>query len=177
MKGLGMNISEFISTDGRPTARLAEAWPEDVELDAHKLDRWENPRADGNCLYFDVERHGAVCMGSIYAEVQTWRFALDTGEADLIGSDRRQLGSRERPLKIEPLAEEVADIIRSGTDDPRVQFVRTGAKVVLSETLPPAVKETWEGRRKRFYRALDAKLAPDFVRGGAIYRRSEPDVL
>jgi len=52
-------------------------------------------------------------------------------------------------------------LILARETDSRIKWHADGqaVRVVVSEILPPAVKQTQEGRRRRFYAALDGELA------------------
>ena len=70
------------------------------------------------------------------------------------------------------IASEVAEIIRTSVDDPRVKRKTDGRVMVLTkEFLPPAVKQTMERRRRRFYVSLDVELAPEYSRSQSTYRK------
>ena len=69
-------------------AVLGDAWEkfdggDEHAMAAYKLDRMEEPSWSPPFLCFDIERHGAIAMGSTYAEVQTW--AVDNASRDSRG--------------------------------------------------------------------------------------------
>jgi hypothetical protein len=159
-------------------AVLGDAWEsldggDEHAMAAYKLDRMEEPSWSPPLLYFDIERHGATVNGSTYAEVQTWAVDMQAGTAEVAATSRRKLYASEPRLNVKAIASELAEIIRTGADDPRVKRRSDGGVMVLTkEFLPPACKETMEGRRRRFYKSLDAELSPEYVRSTSIYRCS-----
>jgi hypothetical protein len=135
-----------------------------------KLSRMETPEWCRPILRFSIERHGAASLGSIYAEVQVWEIDINEGTADVVCFGRRRIHPAAPRLNVRPLADEIAAIILARTTDPRVSWTKAGsAKVVLKDILPPAVKQTMAGRRRRFYDALDAKVAGEWIRRGSVY--------
>ena len=99
--------------------------------------------------------------GSIYGELQCWRVDAERGTAEIAGSGTRRFRKPSARLDVKPLAHEVAELILAHDTDSRIKWRADGqaARAVLSEILPAAVKQTEEGRRRRFYAALDAELA------------------
>ena len=94
----------------------------------------------------------------------------------MTGSAARRVGKAAPRLDIRPLVAEVADAIVNGRDDPWIQWTadRRAVRVNLAQILPPAKNQTMEGRRKRFYAALDATVAgAGFNREGAWYREGD----
>ena len=141
---------------------------------AHKLRRLERPEWDPLHLTFWVERHGGTVLGSTRAELHHWAVNIDDGSAEVVGGSRRQLEEAAPRVDVKPLARDVAQLIGDHeTNDPRVRRRQDGAvKVVLSEILPAAKKQTQEGRRRRFYDTLDALLGEaGYSRAGAVYMR------
>ena len=83
---------------------------------------WNSP-----ILCFQIERHGATVNGSVYAEMQQWEIDCEKGIAnyDRFNSRRRQVADKQRPLKVAPIAKEIANVIRSGSADSRGEVVVT----------------------------------------------------
>lgn len=141
-------------------------------MHAGKLHRLEDPRWQPPVLYFDIERHGATVNGSTYVEVQSWAVDVQSGLAEVICTTRRKLHASAPRMDMKAIASEVAEIIRTGADDPRVKHQADGSVMVLTrELLPPSVKQTMEGRRRKFYVSLDAELSPQYVRSQFTYRQ------
>lgn len=161
-------------------ALLSKAWldlegGDDASMAARKLNRIENPEWHPPFLTFDIERHGAVVQGSVNAEVQTWQVDPQSGAAEVIWAGVRRICKSAPRLDVVPLAHEVAQAILSGKDDARIVWRsdRLAVKVTTGAILPPAVKQTTEDRRARFFVALDAELASaGYMRAGAWYRRA-----
>jgi hypothetical protein len=140
-------------------------------MHAGKLSRLEDPYWAPPLLRFSTERHGATVLDSTDAELQSWIVDVDAGSATIGSAGRRKLRKAAPRLDVKSIARELAGVIRTGADDPRVERKADGSvKVLTREFLPAAVKQTMEGRRSRFYETLDAELAPGFVRSGATYR-------
>lgn len=113
-------------------------------------------------LTFVIERHGATVMGSSRAEMQAWAIDLERGTACCETKGYRQVAPRQRPLDVNPLADEVADVILQHAEDARLKWVNQGTvRVKIGVILPKgsAVKETLAKRRKRFRVALAERLA------------------
>lgn len=148
---------------------LVSAWDElgnsaDGGMESHKLrGRMENLAWNPPILSFQIERHGGTANGSIYAEMQLWDVDCEKGVAtyDKFNSRRRQVAAKSRPLKVAPVAKEIADSIRRGVADNRVKWLSSSeAKVLISEVVPDGgAQQTVSGRRKRFYTALQHELA------------------
>jgi hypothetical protein len=117
---------------------------------------WEPPR-----LVFEIERHGAVVLGSSRAEVQRWVVDVDNMTAVCESVRHRQLYPMQARLKVEPLAEEIAKLVVAGKKDDRLKWHEDGAvRILIGVILPKdsAVKRTLEGRRKRFWKAFTRRI-------------------
>jgi hypothetical protein len=80
-----------------------------TSMDILKLHRAENlSDRPPNVLEFDIERHGATVYGSIYAHMYHWTIDLDKGSANHDYPAQRIVGKRDAPLRVDPLAEQVA---------------------------------------------------------------------
>jgi hypothetical protein len=158
---------------------LRVAWDEldgggEHAMHCGKLDRLEEPRWEPWVLCFDIERHGATALGSTYAEVQTWAVDVQAGTAEVVSISRRKVKKSAPRMNMKAIANEVAELIRAGADDARVKRKADGSVMVLTkEFLPPAAKQTMEGRRRRFYMSLDSELSPEYVRTHSTYRNCE----
>ena len=148
---------------------LVSAWDElkgsaDGGMESYKLKgRMESLAWNPPILSFQIERHGATANGSVYAEMQQWEINCEKGTAnyDKFNSRRRQVAPKSLPLKVGPIAKEIAEIIRRGATDHRLKWLSsTEAKVLISEIISGwGAQQTVSGRRKRFYAALGHELA------------------
>lgn len=113
-------------------------------------------------LTFTIERHGGTVLGSVYAATQYWTVDIANGTASLEPGESRLVGARERPLRIEPLTEEVVKLVVSGKDDPRLKWHSASkVRVLISKILPkgPTAQKTLIGRRRRLARAIEESLS------------------
>jgi len=117
--------------------------------------RWSPP-----ILSFQIERHGAAVNGSIYAEMQTWRIDLSTGCASVAVSGRRQIGTRDAPLNVNLLAEDIAAAIERGANDERLEWQSPNrVRIKIGTIIPETNARTTSGRRRRFSAAIEMALA------------------
>ncbi len=117
---------------------------------------WNPPR-----LYFTVERHGGTVLGSTRAELQGWIVDVASGSATCGAVGQHQLNRMQSPLKVEPIAEEIVRLIKARQKDDRLKWHDDGrVRVLIGVILPKgsAVKQTLEGRRRRFTKALKERL-------------------
>jgi hypothetical protein len=118
--------------------------------------RWEPPN-----IVFYIERHGGTVKGSVCAELQTWTVNVTTAEAAVSQGGRRLVGRREPQLDVNPLAREIASLIASGAQDDRLKWLSPDRVQLKMEAIVPTTnRQTTEGRRRRFSKALDVALAP-----------------
>lgn len=146
-------------------------------MEAYKLSRMEEPEWNTPVLAFITTRHGGTALGSTRAEKQCWYVDLDRLEAERQVIGYRQLYPRQAPSYVEPIADELAKLIISGSQDERLQWSSAGrlqihtGKILLSDISP---KRTLEGRRKRFNKALEERLTPyGWRRYGSWWERKE----
>ena len=168
----------------RQTVRslLTDAWDRleggsDTKMDACKVSlRLEEPVWNPPILEFVIERHGRTVAGSTRADVHHWYVDIEKGTASWVKGTHRQLHPMNPPLRVQPIAEEIAALITEGTKDDRLRWRDDGivqvqiGKVIPEESLP---KQTIQGRRKRFRKALEEILEPkgwEVVRSN-VYRR------
>ena len=135
----------------------------DTSMQAYKLNRMESPGWQPPCLTFEIERHGAASFGSKKAEMQIWSVNVETGEVSHEQKGYRMLEKRDPPLKVEPLADEIRDIIKHGVEDKRLKWYSADkVKLEIANIIPDnAAKQTVSGRRKRFSKALQERLVKD----------------
>jgi hypothetical protein len=145
---------------------LIDAWPklkirtDDEHLERYKLGgRTENLAWNPPHLTFDIERHGATVQGSSRAHVHSWTVDVREGTAGMALAGTRQVRPMDKPVKVQPIAEEIAALIRDGKQDPRLEWKsHTDVRVLISVIFPATNQQTTAGRRKRFRVALDAFL-------------------
>jgi hypothetical protein len=116
---------------------------------------WNRP-----LLTFKIERHGGTVLGSVYAELQWWTIDVDRETATLGVGSRRVVGQKQPLLKVGPIAKELAELIFHGKQDPRLHWKDGNeVRVLIGRVIPDgSPKQTVAGRRKRFWRALDAEV-------------------
>ena len=161
---------------------LSNAWDyleggADTKMDAYKVSlRMEEPVWNPPTLEFTIERHGRTACGSTRADVHHWSVDVEKGTASWAQGTHRQLYPMNPPLKVQPLAEEIAGLITEGIEDDRLRWRDDGSvQVQTGKVIPggwPIPKETTQGRRKRFRKALEEILEPkgwDVVRPN-VYR-------
>ena len=154
------------------------------KMSAWKLHRAESLTWRRPCLSFRIERHGGTVLGSTRAELHEWTIDVDAGTRTCsTRAGRRQLRPMQSRLKVEPIAVEIAALIASGAQDPRLQWSNEGrrVKVLIGDVIPGVgPKMTTAGRRKRFRAALHSRLAAtEFKQAGVnayIFERVEPPV-
>lgn len=148
---------------------LAASWGDGIEIvgsnqgmTAHKLiGRMEDAVWDPPTLTFAIERHGAVVRGSSRAELQKWAVNIEGKTAECVGTGRGQLYPIATRVNVRPIAEEVAQQIIARQEDERLKWQDDGSVRVQIGMIFPAgsvVKQTLEGRRKRFRTAMDELL-------------------
>ena len=100
-------------------------------------------------------------LGSSRADLQNWEIDITEGTARVFTGRYRQFYPRQPPLDVEPLVERVLTAI-TGQDDQCLKRLPNGSVRVHVGVLIPATsaaKQTVQGRRKRFLRALEERLA------------------
>jgi hypothetical protein len=113
---------------------------------------WNPPK-----LKFTIERHGGTVNGSSRAELQHWCLDLETVTATLEKVGQRQLSPMRPCLDVVPLAETIANLAANGQQHEWLKWDSSNRVRVRIGTILPegsAVKETLEGRRKRFWKEL-----------------------
>ena len=161
------NYRGEIAETTRVEELLAACWNElqgdDGGMAGFKLKgRMEEVKWDPPILGFTIERHGGTVMGSGYAELQSWIVDLERGTATLKNDRRKRWlgGPRNSPLKVGPLAAEIAELIKGGKQDPRLRWKSPDeVRVLIGEVIPDdCPNQTLVGRRMRFKRALQESL-------------------
>lgn len=124
-----------------------------------KLERIEKVIWTPPKLTFYIERHGAIAMGSTRAEIQYWELDLENLTAESGTHGFRQIYARDKPLKTQKLAEEIADLILTGKEDPRLKWSSpTWVRIQIGMAIPYTVRRTTADRRKRFSKQITAIL-------------------
>jgi len=142
---------------------LVRVWADfdGAKLTAHKLQRLESPSWRVPVLTFEVERHGAVVLGSKVAEVQRWAVNTEAETIELVGSGKRRIAKFDERFDEKPLAERVCAALQFGNQ--RSTDYRAGwlqwidddtVEITLSGAIPATNKQTWASRRKRFYETV-----------------------
>ena len=99
--------------------------------------------------------------GSVYAEVQHWAVNVDMGEAVVDGGMQRQVGTQNRPLKTEPLAERLATATIEYSNDPQLSWDGPErVKVLIGKVVRATNKQTTSERRNRLWKSLEEKVRP-----------------
>jgi hypothetical protein len=146
---------------------LAESWSSlhgarRAGMDGYKI----VGRAESMCwnppsLTFTIERHGGTVMGSTRAELQDWCIDVSSATAEIVKTRRRQIRSTAKRVVVAGLAEQIAEAILSGREHEALKRYPDGRVRVLISTVIPddGFKQTISGRRKRFRKTLETKLA------------------
>jgi len=118
-----------------------------------KAYRMENEKWEPPILSFDVERHGGLALGSVYAEVYHYMYNAQTGELHEDHATRRLIGEKDKPwTKVDAVT--LAKRLTS-----------KGGRVVLSKLAPfQTVKWTRDERIARLRGALK-ELGFELIRG------------
>ena len=153
---------------GKVEGLLAHCWEEfsgwgEAGMDAYKLAgrteamTWEPPN-----LSFTIERHGPTVMGSTRADLHRWTVDIEAGRAECNRwYGRRQLADMAKPIRIAPLAQELATAILKGRPDPRLKWSPDGRKVRvnLSKSVQKPETDSRQTIASRGSRLRDALLA------------------
>jgi len=125
------------------------------------IGRTENVFWDPPILRFSIERHGGYVQGSTRAEIQKWEVNIDQQSAEFVKSNYRQIKRMQPRLDIKKLASEIADLITNKERDERLKWIdEKSVRVLIGNIIPSdsAIKQTVEGRRKRFRQELNKLL-------------------
>ena len=130
-----------------------------TKMSPTKLWRIESLHWAPPVLSFDIERHGAVVLGSSRAEIQRWTVNLDTRLASCESVGLRQIVPAAKGLNTQPLAEEIATLILNHVKDDRLKWIsHTLVMVKIGLVIKATNARTTEGRRCRFRRDLENEL-------------------
>lgn len=155
-----------ISDTSQLESVLAACWDEfgchEGGMRGEKLHgRMENVTWSPPILEFRIERHGATALGSSRAELQAWGVNVEEGTATCSTVGRRQVEPMQPRLDVRPLVEETVRMILAHQESDRLKWNTDGSvRVLPGKVIPPgsAVKQTLQGRRKRFREALRERL-------------------
>jgi hypothetical protein len=137
---------------------LARVWAQLVGGDEAAMAGWKLTRGRGMekaewhppVLTFRIERHGGTVLGSTRAELQGWAVDLDQRSATCMGkAGHRQLYPRAKPVKAQPIADVLIELIdRRGIDD-RIRWLSdVRVRVEMGKIFPDGPpKDTVRGRR------------------------------
>jgi hypothetical protein len=163
---------------------LMGCWPavdcggSDSRMAWWKLGRIEAAEWDPPKVNFEVERHGGVVLGSIYADIQGWTVNVDTLEANHGVIGRRRIAPAQPRLDVKPIAQQLTRLIVDGAADPRLKWQKSGARVrvLIAEVIPDeGPRETIAGQRKRLRKAILAELPSSWREVSAnVYERTRP---
>src|SRR5262245_10155191 len=165
---LGSIQAGSIAVTARLETLLAACWEEFAGSRAEGMtgdklyDRMENVHWEPPILTFVIERHGGTVHGSSRAEIQGWTLNVDTRTASSYNAGHRQVQPMEARLDIRPLAEEVVQLVIGHQEDERLRWNTDGSvRIQIGKILPTgsAVKQTLNGRRRRFRQRVDELLS------------------
>jgi len=124
----------------------------------HRIENlaWQPP----NKLEFDIERHGSTVMESVYADVYHWTIDLDNRKADYNYPKKRLVGTRDKPLKVEPIAKKIAqEILDFDKDSENLEWKSDKkVRVLIAQIIPETNIQTTTTRRKRFRNCIEEML-------------------
>jgi hypothetical protein len=131
---------------------------------------WEPP-----LLRFEIERHGALCQGSKYGEVQIWEFDVEDGTAGLADKKRRLLKPLAPRVYAAPIADEIVRAIRDRSDRPWLKFYGQNAVRILVGRLGKLQErspfnQTREGRNKRLRKEVCKRMEADGWRETTVWK-------
>lgn len=156
-----------ISDTARLETLLAACWDEFAGSEAegmagYKLhDRMHDVHWDAPVLTFVIERHGGTVLGSTRAERHMWTLNMNTRTASCKNMGHRQVRPMQARLNIHPVAEEIVQLIIDHQEDERLKWNKDGSvRIQIGKILPEgsAVKQTLNGRRRRFRQTVDELL-------------------
>lgn len=129
-------------------------------MEAWKLSRIEDVEWYPPRLIFTIERHGAAHLGSSRAEIQEGVVNIEDKTAHSSVEGYRQIRPRRASVFVKPIAEEIAKLIITRTQDDRLRWRADGSVQVFTGKIFPnnVPQRTLVGRRKRFRAALEEIL-------------------
>ena len=135
----------------------------DTKMNFTKLHRIENPVFEPpSNIIFEIERHGQMVAGSVYADLHRWTVDVEKGTAECDEfHKKRVVGVKDAPLKVQPLAEKVfAQIIAGDKSSKYLKWVSDSrVRVLIANLIPETNQWTTSSRRNRFRSILEPMLA------------------
>jgi len=166
-------------TDAKVKLLISHCWDllegsSDHSMNMFKVHRAEdlmfNPPAT---ILFNIERHGQTVQGSIYASVQKWQINLIEGTAtsNPFDEEKRIVGKRDAPLKVNPIAEKVVnDIVNLNKKSEYLQWKSDRkVRILIQHIIPETVQQTTTARRRRFREKLKELLTSKGWNGTTVY--------
>jgi hypothetical protein len=158
-----------VETQGSLDIVLADCWTRfrgwrEGGMQGHKLiNRMESVVWNSPILSFVVERHGGVVMGAKKAELQHWEVDIHSKTAEIVKTKKRLILPLAAKAPVKKIAAEIAEIIESGKEDPRLLRKKDGiVRLRIADILPEGedFKVTVSGRRKRLRAYILETLSP-----------------
>jgi hypothetical protein len=86
---------------------------------------------------------------------------MQNAVAILIDSEKKRLvGERAKPLKVELIVREIAELILKHQNDSRLKWLSpTSVRIDISKLIPATKAQTTSARRRRFKKALEERLS------------------
>jgi hypothetical protein len=148
------------------TQLLARVWDlfagsDEEKTKSYKLHRMESPIWSEPLLTFQLERHGAASLGSTRASIHFLELDISSLSANIKFKKSRVVKKQQARLDVNPIAQELADLIVNQIDDPRLKWSQDRSVVTLQmgKVIPDnGPKETTNNRRGRLRESLVARL-------------------
>ena len=191
------SLQEFLSQlqpgavqdqDQRTVERLLfEVWPTIEGADSggmqdyKLLGRTEKMTWTPPNLFYSIERHGGIVLGSTRAELQNWVIDTSSLKADISSGGHRQLDPMAKRLDVKPIADEIAELIVNNRESSKLKRFPDGrVQVLIGPIITGRCEGTETGRRKRFRAALESRISPHgWIKVGKnnMYKKTESEVV
>lgn len=139
-----------------------EILSDDAKLEPYKLlHRTEGLTWNPPLLSFDIERHAATVGGSIYAHVYSWTVNVESGTATMEENPtRRQVRSKDKALKVAPIADEIVRLVVNRERDERLKWSKDSSQVTLlfNKIIKATNWRTRAGRKERFWKVFEKEI-------------------
>jgi len=149
------------------TSLLEACWHQFEGSGETKMEGWKLRRGIEDAtwqppyLEFLFVRHPAYVRGSKWGNLQRWCLDVEAVTAEVNEEGRRLLAPMGKRLNTKPIAESLANAIRSGQPDEQFKILPDGSvQLNIAVIIPETNKETTGGRRKRLRRELLEQLEP-----------------
>ena len=109
-------------------------------------DAWWDPPV----LSFEIERHGGVALGSVYAEVQSWSIDLEQLTASCTRAPGPLVSKRQDRLQLEPPVNRITNAVQGGINDEWLEWRdKSRVRILVGRIIPTsaAAKQTVIARR------------------------------